>query len=89
MGLGLAAAACGAPEATGTRVLMPSYLLGTLGAYALDVRGLCPGRTAEVELASTPGTIAMSLLTLGIYTPRELRVRCDGPPALRLSGKAR
>ena len=58
---------------------MPSYLLGTLGTYVLDIRGLCPGRTAEIERTSTPGTLAMSLLTLGIYTPHELRVRCAAP----------
>jgi hypothetical protein len=78
LGLGLAAAACGAPGVSGTRVLMPSYLLGTLGTHMLDVRGLCPGRTAEIELVSTPGTVAATILTLGIYTPHELRLTCAG-----------
>jgi hypothetical protein len=60
-------------------VLIPSYLLGTLGTHALDLRGLCPGRTADIELVSTPGTVAVSLLTLGIYTPHELRLTCATP----------
>jgi hypothetical protein len=60
-------------------VLIPSYLLGTLGTHALDLRGLCPGRTAEIELVSTPGTVATTLLTLGIYTPHELWLTCAAP----------
>jgi hypothetical protein len=80
--LSWAATACGAPEATGTRVMMPSYLLGTLGTHALDLRGLCPGRATQVLFASTPRTVAISLLTLGIYTPHQLTVSC-GPIPIR------
>ena len=76
LGLGLAATACGASRGSGTRVLVPSYLLGTLGTHMLDVRGICPGRTAEIEVVSTPATVAATILTLGIYTPHELRLQC-------------
>lgn len=76
--LSWAATACGAPAATGTRVLMPSYLFGTLGTHSLDLRGLCPGRATEITFAPTPRTLAVSLLTLGIYTPHQLEVSC-GP----------
>jgi len=65
---------------------MPSYLLGSLGTHVLDLRGLCPGRAAEIEIASTPATVTASILTLGIYTPHELRLRCAQAGA---SGQAR
>jgi hypothetical protein len=80
--LSWAATACGAPQATGTRVVMPSYLFGTLGTHSLDLRGLCPGRPTEITFASTPRTVAISLLTLGIYTPHQLSVSC-GPVMTR------
>jgi hypothetical protein len=85
--LSWAATACGAPEATGTRVQMPSYLLGTLGTHSLDLRGLCPGRATQISFASTPRTVAISLLTLGIYTPHQLSVRCG--PVRTLSARVR
>jgi hypothetical protein len=85
LGLGLAAGACGSPSETGARVLMPSYLLGTLGTHVFDVRGVCPGRTAEIEIVSTPGTVAVSILTLGIYTPHELNLRCVAPGRLAVT----
>jgi hypothetical protein len=85
--LGWAATACGAPEATGTRVQTPSYLFGTLGSRALDLRGLCPGRATRITFASTPRTVAISLLTLGIYTPHQLSVTCG--PVVSLSARVR
>ena len=67
---------------------MPSYLLGTLGAHSLDLRGFCPGRATRITLASTPRTVAISLLTLGIYTPHQLHVIC-GPVPVRTARSAR
>ena len=59
---------------------MPSYLFGTVGVHALDVRGLCRGRVTAMELTATPGTVVSSALSLGIYTPHVLRVECEAAP---------
>jgi hypothetical protein len=61
---------------------LPSYLFGTLEQRSFDARDLCDGHLSELELASTPSTVALSIVTLGIYTPHELWLRCEaGPPA--------
>jgi hypothetical protein len=86
-GLCLAGTACASVPASGQRrVVLPSYLFGTLEQRAFDVRDLCSGRTTELEFTSTPSTVALSIVTLGIYTPRELRLRCETEPAPRAPG---
>jgi hypothetical protein len=49
-----------------------------LGSHQVDLRGFCPGRATNIVLTSTHRTVAISLLTLGIYTPHQLYVSC-GP----------
>jgi hypothetical protein len=59
------------------RVWLPTYLFGSIGGGDLDVRDVCPsGRAAELSLGSSFGTLGVSVVTLGIYTPREAKVRC-------------
>jgi hypothetical protein len=67
------------------RVLLPSYLFGTLEQRSFDVRDLCDGRMTEMQFTSTPETVALSVATLGIYTPRELRLRCEPSTPMRPS----
>ena len=31
-----------------------------------------------MQFVSTPSTVALSVVTLGVYTPRELWLRCEG-----------
>jgi len=57
---------------------LPSYLFGTLEQRTFDTRDLCSGRVTEMEFASTPSTVALSVVTLGVYTPHELWLRCEG-----------
>jgi hypothetical protein len=56
---------------------LPSYLFGTLEQQEFDLRDLCDGRMTELEFTSTPATVALSVVTLGVYTPHELRLRCE------------
>jgi hypothetical protein len=73
----LSANACAAP-APATRVIpMRSYVLGTLGDREVDVRDICGPRKARgLAVAPSLGSVALGILSLGFYTPRELRVEC-------------
>ncbi|HEY3666406.1 MAG TPA: hypothetical protein VGL19_10415 [Polyangiaceae bacterium] len=58
-------------------VWLPAYAFGALGGGDLDVRDLCAsGGVDELSVGSTWGTLGVSLVTLGVYTPREAKVRC-------------
>ena len=68
---------CAAEQARGVRLWTPSYAFGTLGYRDFDVRNYCGERGArELVVTGTPGTLAVSVLTLGVYTPREVRFEC-------------
>ncbi len=75
----LATGACAAP-AKGTRVVpMRSYVLGTLGDREIDLRDVCGDVPARaVSVSPSGGAVIIGILTLGFYTPRELRVTCQG-----------
>ena len=54
------------------------YVLGIWGGAELDVRDDCPEAGASsVRIGSTWSTLLVGLLTLGIYTPREVRIACQ------------
>jgi hypothetical protein len=56
---------------------LPAYALGALGGGNLDVRDHCPrGALRELSVGSSWATLGVSLATLGVYTPREVRVSC-------------
>ena len=77
-GFCLAGTACATPSSGARRFFLPSYLFGTLEQRDFDTRDLCHGRVTEMEFASTPSTVALSVVTLGVYTPHELWLRCEG-----------
>jgi len=59
---------------------MPTYLLGTLGTRTIDLTEVCGGNPAgAVAVYPTAATVAVGVLTLGMYTPLELRVQCSEP----------
>lgn len=60
---------------------LSGYVLGIWGKSELDVRDDCPNTgAASVRVGATWATLAVSVVTLGIYTPREVRVRCRVQP---------
>jgi hypothetical protein len=75
--LGLGLVACGAHRPAARTHWLPTYAFGAIGGGDLDVRDLCPsGAISELSIGSTWATLGVSLATLGVYTPREARVRC-------------
>ena len=69
--------ACGAAGADVRSVWLPAYLFGSVGGGDLDVRDVCASGTAQqLSVGSSFGTLGVSVLTLGVYTPREAKVQC-------------
>jgi hypothetical protein len=58
------------------------YLLGTVGELEADVRDYCGTRPAvEVQTFGTIFTGAVTVATLGIYSPRQVRIVCAAKEA--------
>jgi len=73
--LGLLGCAAHRPDVR--TVWLPTYAFGAIGGGDLDVRDLCAsGAADELSVGSTWATLGVSVVTLGVYTPREARVRC-------------
>lgn len=72
---------CAARPPTVRVVWLRTYALGAIGGGDLDVRDVCgSGNAEEVSVGSTWATLGISLATLGVYTPREARVKCAVRP---------
>lgn len=69
-----------APNAPGHEIRerwLPSFAFGVFGEPALDVRDVCSSGAANaVSVGANLGTVSLSILTLGIYTPRKVWVAC-------------
>lgn len=80
LSLALGLTSCAAPNANVHRVWLPAYFFGAFGGGDLDVRDVCSsGHVSELSVGSSGKTLAVSFATLGIYTPREARLRCAPP----------
>jgi hypothetical protein len=59
---------------------VPGFAFGLYGKAELDVRDDCPSTgAASIRIGTTWSTLLVSVVTLGIYTPREVRVQCKAP----------
>jgi hypothetical protein len=69
------------------------FVFGLVGEQSLDVHQFCPdGRVAEVQTGGNFLTGLVSVVTIGIYTPRKVYVTCAAPSGramLELEGDAR
>jgi hypothetical protein len=73
----VALSGCGASQPGVRKVWLPAYAFGTLDGGDLDVRDVCPASHAEeLAVGSSWSTFGISVATLGVYTPREARVKC-------------
>jgi hypothetical protein len=53
------------------------YLFGAFGGSALDVRDICPsGEASDFEIRRSASAYALSIVSLGLYLPHQVRVRC-------------
>lgn len=59
-----------------TKGYYSSWVFGLVAGTPLDVRTLCPNGVAFVSTRWTVGNYFGSLVTLGIWTPHELKVTC-------------
>jgi hypothetical protein len=77
LGLGLLACTARADGPPPRTVWLPAWGFGAFGGGDLDLRDICPRSAAtEVLVGSTWSTLGVSIVTLGVYTPREAKVRC-------------
>lgn len=54
------------------------FLLGFVGRSQVDLRDYCRGAAVErVQLSSSVATVALTVVTLGIYCPRRVTVTCN------------
>ncbi len=57
------------------------FLVGAIGEAEVDVRDYCPtGRASEVVIGENALTLGVSVVTLGIYTPRRVLITCEAAP---------
>ncbi|MBX3182013.1 MAG: hypothetical protein KIT72_10855 [Polyangiaceae bacterium] len=56
------------------------FLFGLVGDPELDARDVCPQGAAELSWSNGILTTGLTLITLGVYTPRELHVSCRTQP---------
>ena len=60
---------------------LPTFAFGIWGKAELDVRDDCPGTgAASVRVTTTWATLLLSVVTIGVYTPRVVRVTCRHRP---------
>lgn len=52
------------------------FMFGLIGDNHLNLTDECPRGVAAVRERFTPGDIVLSLLTVGIYTPRTVFINC-------------
>jgi hypothetical protein len=77
LALGVMLAGCAAQRPSVRSVWLPAYVFGAFGGGDLDVRDYCPsGSAEELSVGSSWATLGVSVATIGIYTPREVRLRC-------------
>ena len=68
---------CAAERTSVRTVWLPAYGFGAFGGGDLDVRDVCrSGAADELSVGSTWATLGVSVATLGVYTPREARIKC-------------
>jgi hypothetical protein len=59
------------------------YFLGFIGRSSLDLRDVCSGHTvSKIALTHNYATVALWIVTAGIYTPRRIILTCEteSPP---------
>lgn len=63
-----------------TKVWVSAWAFGAFGGGDVDVRDVCAsGEARDLSVGSSWSTLGISVVTLGVYTPREVKVACVPP----------
>jgi hypothetical protein len=54
------------------------FVFGLIGVDEIDTRFFCEAETAKVGVYQSAGTFTVTLLSLGIYSPRKAAITCAG-----------
>jgi hypothetical protein len=57
------------------------FIFGIVGDYELNVKEFCPNGAAEIATGNNFATWFLRVLTIGIYSPRKVIVRCSAGPS--------
>ncbi len=57
------------------------FIFGIAGDYEVNVKEFCPQGAAEVATGSNFGTWIVGVITIGIYSPRKVIIRCSAGPS--------
>lgn len=63
------------------RAFVATWLWGLVPARPIDVRQACPGGVAIIETQQSFANGLVSLLTLGLYAPQQVKVTCASSSA--------
>jgi hypothetical protein len=57
------------------------FAFGLVGSHAVDVRDVCPsGEATLVRTRQSFATVTLSVVSLGLYTPRQVELHCRKEP---------
>ncbi|PWU12881.1 MAG: Bor family protein [Bdellovibrio sp.] len=56
----------------------PFFLLGIVGEETVDVQKICSGPPIQMQTQNTFLDSFLAIITIGIYTPKTVKVWCQG-----------
>ncbi len=63
------------------RAWVNGFAFGLVGSRAVDVRDVCPsGEATLVRTRQSFATVTLSVVSLGLYTPRQVELHCREEP---------
>jgi len=54
------------------------FLLALVGDERVPVYQLCPGGVSQIQSGLSFGDLVLTVITIGIYTPRSYEIECGG-----------
>lgn len=71
------------PEHETHRIWIDEYFYGLIGSGEFDTRLFCEAPAVRIGVRQNAATVALTVLTLGVYTPRVAEITCGPAPAAR------
>ena len=57
------------------------FIFGIVGDYEVNVKEFCPNGAAEIATGNNFATWLLRVVTIGIYSPRKVIIRCSAGPS--------